>query len=337
MPRQPRLDAPGALQHVIARGIEQRAIFIDREDYRFFANRLGQFVTKTDMTCFAWSLLPNHFHLLLQTGPIPLPTFMRRLLTSYSVYFNRRHQRNGHLFQNRYKSIVCQEDPYFLELIRYIHLNPIRSGVVRNLRELERYSWCGEAALMGRALTSWQEVNFVLSWFDRRKTRARTRYRSFMRDGLTQGRRPDLLGSLKQNSGMVGLTASQTDPGEDEPFRDSRILGESPFVQEMLQRQQGSREELPRKCSWNDLLSEVARWADAPLEELTSGSRRPSVVWGRCVLSYLAVRKLAMGCTEVGRLLRVSQPAISKSVLRGEEILKNNERISRRVEKVMNS
>src|SRR5512139_4080901 len=126
MPRQPRLDAPGVLQHVIARGIEQRDIFSDRQDYHFFVNRLGSLINDTGMDCYAWVLMPNHFHLLLRTGPIPLPTFMRRLLTAYSVYYNRRYERSGHLFQNRYRSIICEEDPYFTELVRYIHLNPVR-------------------------------------------------------------------------------------------------------------------------------------------------------------------------------------------------------------------
>ncbi len=107
-------------------------IFCDEADYRFFVKRLGELVEETYVDCFAWALIPNHFHLLLRTGFNPLATFMRLLTTSCAGYYNRRHERSGHLFQNRYKSLVCEEDPYFLELLRYIHLNPLRSGSVKD-------------------------------------------------------------------------------------------------------------------------------------------------------------------------------------------------------------
>jgi REP element-mobilizing transposase RayT len=166
MPRQARLDAPGVLQHVMARGIERGRIFSDEKDYRFFVKRLGDLIGATDIHCYAWVLIPNHFHLLLRTGPTSLSTLMRRLMTSYAVYYNRRHQRLGHLFQNRYKSLICEEDPYFLELVRYIHLNPLRSGLVKNLEGLERYPWCGYGVLMGRHKNSWQQIDEVLGQFE---------------------------------------------------------------------------------------------------------------------------------------------------------------------------
>ena len=87
---------------------------------------------------------------------------MRRLLTGYAIYFNRRHRRYGHLFQNRYKSILCQEDPYFLELVRYIHLNPLRANIVKDLRSLDKYPYTGHSALMGRFENDWQDMDYVL-------------------------------------------------------------------------------------------------------------------------------------------------------------------------------
>ncbi len=106
MPRQARIDALGAVHHIIVRGIERRKIFLDDQDRDNFVNRLGDLVIETQTPCFAWALLPNHFHLLLQTGSVPIATLMRRLLTGYAIGFNRRHRRSGHLFQNRYKSIL---------------------------------------------------------------------------------------------------------------------------------------------------------------------------------------------------------------------------------------
>lgn len=150
MPRQPRLDAPGSLQHVMARGIERRKIFIDDKDRESFLERFAVILEETQTQCYAWALIPNHFHLLLRTGLTPLSKVMRRLMTGYAVTFNKRHKRSGHLFQNRYKSVVCEEDPYLLELIRYIHLNPLRAGLVKDLKELDKYPWTGHSAILGK-------------------------------------------------------------------------------------------------------------------------------------------------------------------------------------------
>ena len=105
--------------------------------------------------CYAWALILNHFHILLRTGATPLSTVMRRLMTGYAVTFNIRHRRSGHLFQNRYKSVICEEDPYLLELIRYIHLNPLRAKLVKDLKELDKYLWTGHSALLAKRKSRW--------------------------------------------------------------------------------------------------------------------------------------------------------------------------------------
>jgi putative transposase len=138
MPRKARIDAPGALHHIIVRGTERRRIFSDDQDRDNFIERLDDIVTETQSFCFAWALIPNHAHILLRTGRTPLATVMRRLLTGYAVSYNRRHRRHGHLFQNRYKSILCQEDIYLLELVCYIHLNPLHAKIVKTLIESDK-------------------------------------------------------------------------------------------------------------------------------------------------------------------------------------------------------
>ena len=140
MPRKALIDAPGALYHIIVRGIDRRKIFCDDAGRDDFLDRLGDILPDSKTPCFAWALLTNH-HLLLRTGTAPIAMVMRRLLTGYAVNFNRRHRRHGHLFQNRYKSILCQEDPYLLELVRYIHLNPLRAGIVDELKGLNAYPY----------------------------------------------------------------------------------------------------------------------------------------------------------------------------------------------------
>ena len=150
MPRKARIDAAGALHHIIVRGIERRKIFWDDADRDSFVNRLGQVVIETHTDCFAWAMIPNHVHLLMRAGLTPIATVMRRLLTGYAVQFNRRHRRHGHLFQNRYKSILCQQDPYLLELVRYIHLNPLCAKLVPDYKSLKKFPYGGHCTLMGK-------------------------------------------------------------------------------------------------------------------------------------------------------------------------------------------
>ena len=117
MPRQARLDRPGTLHHVIIRGIEQRQITDDDKDKNFFVDRMGGLALEMDTDIYAWALMNNHAHILLRNGPFGLSKYMKRFLTGYAVYYNRRHHRHGHLFQNRFKSIVCDEDVYFKEFV----------------------------------------------------------------------------------------------------------------------------------------------------------------------------------------------------------------------------
>lgn len=117
MPRKARIDATGALHHITVRGIERCDIFRNDDDRDNFLERLGKVLSETNTPCYAWALIPNHFHLLLQTGSIPISNVIRRLLTGYALYYNKKHRRHGHLFQNRFKSSLCQKDSYFLELV----------------------------------------------------------------------------------------------------------------------------------------------------------------------------------------------------------------------------
>ena len=136
MPRQARLDAPGTLHHVIGRGIEGTKIFRGPEDREDFLTRLGDLCAEGAWRVYAWALLDNHFHLLVRSGERGLAQSMRRLLTGYVVNFNRRHRRYGHLFQNRYKSIVCEAERYLLEVTRYIH--PQKCAIGSTLRPAPR-------------------------------------------------------------------------------------------------------------------------------------------------------------------------------------------------------
>ena len=181
MPRQVRLDSPGTLHHVIVRGIEKRKIVDDRYDQKNFISRMGSIASETGTIIYAWSLMSNHAHIFLRSGQEGLSKYMRRFLTGYAISYNLRHKRHGHLFQNRYKSIVCDGDGYFQELVRYIHLNALRAKLVKNLSGLDRYPWCGHSVRMGRRRNEWQDVEYVLSWFSQGELEARRAYREYVK------------------------------------------------------------------------------------------------------------------------------------------------------------
>ena len=284
MPRRARLDAPGTLHHVIVRGIEKRRIVDDTTDRKDLVSRMGDTAKATGTAIYAWSLMTNHLHILLRSGRAGLPRFMRRFLTGYAIRYNLRHSRHGHLFQNRYKSIVCDEDAYFTELVRYIHLNPIRAGLVKDLKELKRYPWSGHSALMGKVDSGWQDRRHVLSWFGKDEEEAVLAYRQFIADGLGEGRRPDLVGGgLVRSLGGWSQVKSLRSSGE-KVRADERILGTGDFVEQIIEEaEQAIRRQIPAGRMLEAAQRYIAKaCADdgVQLAHLRSGARRAEV--SRC-------------------------------------------------------
>ncbi len=324
MPRHARLDVPGALHHVIVRGIERQAIVRDDSDRAAFVERVGDILRATGTPCFAWALLSNHMHLLLRTGGVPLTTVMRRLLTGYAVAFNRRHHRHGYLFQNRYKSILCQEEPYLLELVRYLHLNPVRAAAVKDLRALDRYPWSGHSALIGHIARPWQAVGEVLRRFGGSHTAARQAYRAFVAEGLTRGRRPELSGGglVRSAGGWTAITARRR--RGDRLHGDERILGDTAFVEGALATaaEHLDRRDRLRARGWDLawLVPRVAAAAGLRPADLVTPSKIPIRVAHRSLLCYWAVRELGLAGTLVGTQLGLTQSAVSRSVARGERL-----------------
>jgi len=185
MPRTPRVDFPGAYHHVFGRGIEKRVIFTDDQDRKAFLKRLGENLQRWNLACFAWALMPNHFHLMIHSRTGELPSCMRCLLTGYSLYFNRRHDRVGHLFQNRYQSKVITKEPYLKAAVRYVHLNPVRSRI-RTFRDLVEYPWTGHRKIMTGIGPDWQDLSPIREFFPGRDRSTWTdHYRNFIEAGLS--------------------------------------------------------------------------------------------------------------------------------------------------------
>jgi len=161
---------------------------------------------------------------------------MRKLLTWYAQYYNRRHKRTGHLFENRYKSILCDEKNYLLALVRYIHLNPIRAGIIKTIEELDSYPWSGHRAVVGKAKYPWMDIESVLSQFGDTRRKAINEYRRFMHEGVDQGAVKELTGGgLIRSQGGWSQVLSMRRRGQAEDF-DQRILGGGEFVNQILKK-----------------------------------------------------------------------------------------------------
>jgi putative transposase len=329
MPRLARLDAPGVFHHIIIRGIERRKIFRDNRDRENFLERLGKLLLETQTGCYAWAFLPNHAHFLLRTGEVPLATLMRRLLTGYVVSFNRRYRRHGHLLQNRYKSIVCQEETYLQELVRYIHLNPLRVGVVPHLAALASYPYCGHSALMGRRKWPWQDVDYVLHAFGKRVRNARREYLAYVEAGVEQGRRRDLVGGgLVRSLGGWSEAEKLRLQGQEHIKSDERILGDSDFVDSVLVQ---AEEAYTRQCGLRrrgydveKVAERVAEIYGIEVEEVLAGGRQRKRVSARNLFCFWAVRELGNSLASLAVRLGMSLAGVGYAVRRGEAIAEQN-------------
>lgn len=323
MPRQARLDCSGTLHHVMVRGIEKRKIVDDDKDRDRFVSRLGQCASDTKTAIYAWALMPNHAHILLRSGPRGLSSFMRRFLTGYAVTYNLRHRRHGHLFQNRYKSIVCDEDAYFTQLVRYIHLNPLRAKEVKDLSDLDRYRWGGHSVLMGKIKRPWQERDYVLSWFGRTEGEARRGYKAYLKEGVLEGSRPDLVGgglirSMGGWSEVLSLRRSK-----EKAVCDERILGSGEFVEGLLReaeekvRHRLSGEE--RRLKAARMIREMSKREGIGMEELRGGSRRGRIPEIRSNLAARLIEECGLSLAEIGRQLGVTTSAVSQALRKREK------------------
>ena len=328
MPRQSRIDAPGALHHIICRGIERKRIFLDDVDRDKFLVRLGDVLLKTSTRCFAWALIPNHFHLLLCTGTLPIASVMERVLTGYAGDFNRRHERHGHLFQNRYKSILCQRELYLLELTRYIHLNPLRAGMVSSIDELESFPYTGHSGLLSGNAMAWQNTVEVLAGFSQIAALARQAYQDFLAEGVGIGKRPDLIGGgLVRSAGGWERVSLARHYGEHLKS-DERILGDSDFVNNVLSYAHEEVEETsllhPHAMDLDQVARRVAEVLQIDSNEIWKEGKKAVTVRARSLLCYWAIKDLGMTAVAVAKRVKISEPTVLRAAERGKQMADTN-------------
>jgi REP element-mobilizing transposase RayT len=225
MARPLRIEFPGALYHVTSRGNARQPIFLDDRDRLFFLDRLGEVVRTHRWRCHSYCLMPNHYHVLMETPEPNLSRGMRRLNARYSQHFNRRHERVGHVLQGRFHAVVVERDTHLLELARYIVLNPVRAGL---LAAAEEYPWSSLRSTLGvEPSPPWLDSARMLSGFG-----SRNRYLAFVREGLA-ARSPwaALRGHVLGSDGFVESLAGRIDPRAVEPEfgRTERLVHRQPL------------------------------------------------------------------------------------------------------------
>jgi REP element-mobilizing transposase RayT len=326
MPRHARLDATGALHHVIIRGIDRSTLFADDSDRQRFVDKLGEYVSATGCSLYAWVLMSTHVHLLLKSGNCGLSGTMRKLLTWYALYFNKRHGRTGHLFQNRYKSILCEEERYFLALVRYIHLNPVRAGIVTDMRSLDHYRWCGHAVLVGRHSGSFMDTHYVLKQFSNDENSAMKAYRRFVGEGIALGPNPELTGGglIRSSGGWSQVISARR---RKETIKgDERILGDGNFVLTVIsetEKRQTRQLRYPNpEIRIEGIIREECRRGRVSVAELESGVRRRNVTAVRETIALRCARELGLSAAEIARHAGVNTSAITKAIERAGEKLR---------------
>ncbi len=265
----------------------------------------------------------NHYHLLIRVGDQPLTKLMSPLLGGYAGHYNRRHRRNGYVFQNRYKSILCDENSYLLELVRYIHLNPLRADMVKSLSDLDRYPWTGHATLLGHRKQDWQSVSEVLNLFASRVGTARRRYREFVGQGLAESDSDALLGGglVRSYGGWEGIKRLRKE--HVHCIGDERILGDSGFVERALAQDTLTVEKGTQRiqAGWDldQLIHSVCLYCGIKEERLGKKARDNDLSLAKSLICLWGTQELNIRMREIAHRLSISQPAVSQWVNRGCE------------------
>jgi REP element-mobilizing transposase RayT len=301
MARRPRLFAPGLLYHVIVRGNQRQKTFLDESDYQAYLERLGRYRRKFGHTIHAFCVMPNHVHLLVESSHEPLAKFMQGLQQSYSQYFNLRHRKTGHVFQGRYKAIVCQQDEYLLQLIRYIHLNPIRAGMVK---EPEQYLYSGHRAYLEGKATEVIDPRKVLGLMG-----GRARYRAFIRDGMKEGHKEEYY-----------------------DVEDQRFLGAVGFGEKLQDQHEEPRAKKRRPL--DKIVGELGEEVGIDTTELKSAIRNWPVSKARTMIGYVLVRRQGYALSEVARYFARDAATVGTLIGRLAERIAEDEKLRREIDKL---
>jgi REP element-mobilizing transposase RayT len=298
----------------MARGIEGRDIFGTDDDRTAFLSLMSSNLLRVGYKCYAWALMTNHYHLVLRASDRHLAELMRPLNADYARTYGERHGRRGYLFQDRYKSVVTQDQRYVEELIRYVHLNPLRAGICRDIGALDRYPWTGHSALMGSVTRDFQDTAAVLRRFGQSTEEGRAAYRRFVGDGDGTDATVDAVRVVNRG------TQSATKPA-------TWVIGDRDFVKHAIETDRCRRITVKKWAATgqtlDDLRGAVAQSYGLDREALLHRSRLSEVADARKVLAYVGHRELGFTVAEIGRYLSISGPAVSQMLRDGGRLAKD--------------
>ncbi|MBD3320996.1 MAG: hypothetical protein GF350_07890 [Chitinivibrionales bacterium] len=313
MPRKARITVAGAVHHVMSRGIEGNSIFRTDEDRWFLKNLLEKNLRKSGYILYAWSFMPNHYHLVLRINTYPLGAFMRIVNGRYAQYFRKNEEKQGYLFQGRYKSIVSQDQMYIEELIRYVHLNPIRGGICKDVASLALYPWCGHAVLMGKAVWAFQNQRDILRRYGKDKKSARKNYEAFLRAGL------------EKEPGINSVLRDSANQTESIHNTSCWVIGNKDFVQQALANEYAERIRISKYARQGITVDKIARKVCSKLNvqhlDIKKKSRGNARSDARKIIAYLANRHFQIPLISVARYFNISSPSASKMVNLGEKLM----------------
>jgi REP element-mobilizing transposase RayT len=247
-----RLESPGSLAHIMARGIDGHAIFSDNNDRAAFLMRLQLCLSECGFRCLAWCLMDNHYHLMVRTTEKPLSSLMRPLNSGYARWFNEKYGRRGYLFQDRFKSVLCQDQEYARQLIRYIHLNPVRDGKVRSLALLASWKWCGHGHLLGIRSACGKEFQDrleALRRFGGSPKQAVAAYLSFCAEGIDE-HNLDKAGELSEVEAIEITGSHKGWPA---------VVGDHDFARQAMEHHLAVARRKHRQADYHKALAEIAK------------------------------------------------------------------------------
>ena len=313
MARKMRAEVAGGLYHVITRGNNRREIFHSPADYQKFLSILATQKVKLPFFLYAYCLMTNHVHLLIERQADAVGRIMHRVLTGYSQYYNHRYQRTGHLLQGRHKAILCQSDRYLTELVRYIHLNPVRAGMVKLP---EQYEYSGHRAYLGLESTSLVDIDPVLRHFGAKKQVARERYVRFVAAGMKLGHQKEFY-----------------------PADEGRILGSEEFVDATIHHIGETKRTEPGRSKMNfmgesftgeGLLTAVERICGVRREDFFGSGKHASVAIAK-ELFALAGCQMGASLKQLSELAGMSSAAMSRRRDAGRARMRDHEEMARLV------
>lgn len=316
---QCRFDQPGSFHHVISRAVDGLYIFREYNEQSDFIRRLELLVEEDCFKIHAWVLMSNHFHLLLEVRKISLSCSMQRLLTGYSMRFNRINNRQGHVFQSRFRSILVDRESYLKELVRYIHLNPLRAHIVDTVNSLRNYYPNGHNHIISVSSNSWQSTELMEAEFSNvaGKSDWIWNYIEFLNDGVSSDSRRYENGNYIIDRNGLHDAEHMNDRVSDKGA--ARIIGTDKFVRHVYSEVQGIRKILvrDRKEQHQIILNvtrDVSEATGIPIHALRSsgGGNRISRVRG--ILVKILIDEIGISKADTARYLKLSGTSVTRYV-----------------------